>query len=218
MKKRLVIATALLILLSTYKLQNLILIPIFKVEEVKIDNNYILKDIEIMKNLSFLNNSSLIFLKNSSIEEKLKKLSFIESFKIKKIYPNKLKITIFEKKPIAILQHKKKKFYLSENIDLIDYQELKNYNNLPIIFGSQESFKSLYINLKKINFPINLIKKYYLYELNRWDFETYKMKIIKLPEKNYNESLKNFMILREKNNFDKYKVFDYRINNQLILK
>ena len=218
MKKKLVIATALLILLSTYKLQNLILIPIFKVEEVKIDNNYILKDIEIMKNLSFLNNSSLIFLKNSSIEEKLKKLSFIESFKIKKIYPNKLKITIFEKKPIAILQHKKKKFYLSENIDLIDYQELKNYNNLPIIFGSQESFKSLYINLKKINFPINLIKKYYLYELNRWDFETYKMKIIKLPEKNYNESLKNFMILREKNNFDKYKVFDYRINNQLILK
>ena len=218
MKKRLVIATALLILLSTYKLQNLILIPIFKVEEVKIDNNYILKDIEIMKNLSFLNNSSLIFLKNSSIDEKLKKLSFIESFKIKKIYPNKLKITIFEKKPIAILQHKKKKFYLSENIDLIDYQELKNYNNLPIIFGSQESFKSLYINLKKINFPINLIKKYYLYELNRWDFETYKMKIIKLPEKNYNESLKNFMILREKNNFDKYKVFDYRINNQLILK
>tara|TARA_Y100000389_G_scaffold203701_1_gene253100 strand:- start:311 stop:967 length:657 start_codon:yes stop_codon:yes gene_type:complete len=218
MKKRLVIATALLILLSTYKLQNLILIPIFKVEEVKIDNNYILKDIEIMKNLSFLNNSSLIFLKNSSIKEKLKKLSFIESFKIKKIYPNKLKITIFEKKPIAILQHKKKKFYLSENIDLIDYQELKNYNNLPIIFGSQESFKSLYINLKKINFPINLIKKYYLYELNRWDFETYKMKIIKLPEKNYNESLKNFMILREKNNFDKYKVFDYRINNQLILK
>ena len=218
MKKRLVIATALLILLSTYKLQNLILIPIFKVEEVKIDNNYILKDIEIMKNLSFLNNSSLIFLKNSSIEEKLKKLSFIESFKIKKIYPNKLKITIFEKKPIAILQHKKKKFYLSEIIDLIDYQELKNYNNLPIIFGSQESFKSLYINLKKINFPINLIKKYYLYELNRWDFETYKMKIIKLPEKNYNESLKNFMILREKNNFDKYKVFDYRINNQLILK
>ena len=218
MKKRLVIATALLILLSTYKLQNLILIPIFKVEEVKIDNNYILKDIEIMKNLSFLNNSSLIFLKNSSIEEKLKKLSFIESFKIKKIYPNKLKITIFEKKPIAILQHKQKKFYLSENIDLIDYQELKNYNNLPIIFGSQESFKSLYINLKKINFPINLIKKYYLYELNRWDFETYKMKIIKLPEKNYNESLKNFMILREKNNFDKYKVFDYRINNQLILK
>ena len=218
MKKRLVIATALLILLSTYKLQNLILIPIFKVEEVKIDNNYILKDIEIMKNLSFLYDSSLIFLKNSNIEEKLKNISFIESFKIKKIYPNKLKITIFEKKPIAILQHKKKKFYLSENIDLIDYQELKNYNNLPIIFGSQESFKSLYINLKKINFPINLIKKYYLYELNRWDFETYKMKIIKLPEKNYNESLKNFMILREKNNFDKYKVFDYRINNQLILK
>ena len=42
-----------------------------------------------------------------------------------------------------------KEFFELKNIDLIDYQELKNYNNLPIIFGSQESFKSLYINLKK---------------------------------------------------------------------
>ena len=42
--------------------------------------------------------------------------------------------------------------------------------------------------------------------------------IIKLPPKNYTKSLENFMNLRSNNNFDKYKVFDYRINNQLILK
>ena len=53
---------------------------------------------------------------------------------------------------------------------------------------------------------------------NRWDLEIYDEKIIKLPSKNYNKSLKNFMSLKEENNFDKYKVFDYRINNQLILK
>ena len=35
------------------------------------------------------------------------KISFIDSFNIKKIYPNTLKIEIFEKKPIAILINKK---------------------------------------------------------------------------------------------------------------
>ena len=218
MKNRLIIAIALFITLSTVSSQQKIVFSKFKLKEINVENNFLIKEKEIKELLIPVIDKNLIFLAHSDVEELLIKNSLIESFNIKKKYPNSLQIKIFEKKPIAILQHKQKKFYLSENIDLIDYQELKNYNNLPIIFGSQESFKSLYINLKKINFPINLIKKYYLYELNRWDFETYKMKIIKLPEKNYNESLKNFMILREKNNFDKYKVFDYRINNQLILK
>jgi len=123
-----------------------------------------------------------------------------------------------KKKPIAILQSKKNKHYLSENIDLINYLDLEDYKNLPIVFGNKESFKDLYKNLKTINFPLDLIKKYYLYESKRWDLETYKNKTIKLPAKNYLESLKNFMNLREENNFDNYNVFDYRIDNQLILK
>ena len=69
-----------------------------------------------------------------------------------------------------------------------------------------------------INFPINKIEKFYFYNSKRWDLETYNNKIIKLPTKNYIESLKNYMNLKEENNFDKYQVFDYRINGQLILK
>ena len=72
--------------------------------------------------------------------------------------------------------------------------------------------------MKEINFPLKLIKKYYLYETNRWDLETYDNKIIKLPFDNYIKSLKNFMDLIKGTDFDEYKIFDYRINNQLILK
>ena len=50
------------------------------------------------------------------------------------------------------------------------------------------------------------------------DSETYQKKVVKLPAKNYIKSLENFMNLQQKNNFGKYKVFDYRINNQLILR
>tara|TARA_B100000575_G_C22976416_1_gene563479 strand:- start:410 stop:553 length:144 start_codon:yes stop_codon:yes gene_type:complete len=43
-------------------------------------------------------------------------------------------------------------------------------------------------------------------------------KTIKLPIKNYEKSLKNFLRINEMDDFTKFKVFDYRINEQLILK
>ena len=127
-------------------------------------------------------------------------------------------LLVFEKKPIFILQQKKKKFYIDENINLIDYSELKDFKNLPVVFGKKENFRIFYQNLKKINFPLNLIKSYYFFESNRWDLETYEKKIIKLPSENYIESLKNFIKLQKTNDFEKFKIFDYRMNNQLILK
>ena len=45
-----------------------------------------------------------------------------------------------------------------------------------------------------------------------------KNQTIKLPIKNYKESLKNFNKIKEQRNFERYKTFDYRINEQLILK
>ena len=42
--------------------------------------------------------------------------------------------------------------------------------------------------------------------------------LIKLPINNYKQSLINFMELKNQVNFKKYKTFDYRIKNQLILK
>ena len=218
MKKRLIIAILLLVLLSTYKPQNFILSNGFNIEEIKIENNFILNETDIKKELNFLYQKNLIFLRNSEIADILKQIDFIKSFEIKKIYPKKIIIKIYEKKPIAILQYKKDKFYISESINLINFIVLENYKNLPIVFGKKKNFKELYINLKKINFPLDLIKKYYFYESNRWDLEIYQKKIIKLPTKNYIQSLEKFINFKMENNIDKYKVFDYRINNQLILK
>ena len=218
MKKRLVIAIALLVLFSTYKPQKLFLINKFNIEIIEVENNLILKENEINTDLAFLYNTNIFFLNKSNIEKAFKKKSFIESFEIKKVYPNKLKIKIFEKKPILILIYKKKRFYISDNMELINYSDLEEYKNLPVVFGDKENFKIFYKNLKKINFPLDLIKNYYLFESNRWDLETYNNKLIKLPSENYSKSLKNFINLNKKKNFDKYKVFDYRIKNQLILK
>jgi len=218
MKKRLVIVIALLILLTTITLHPIITISKFNLKKINIENNFLLSKKDIKKLLIPIYDTNLIILRNKEIENLLTKNSLIESFNIKKKYPNALKIKIFEKKPIAILQNKKKKFYLSEKIDLIEFKDLPDYQNLPYVFGNKDEFKIFYNNLIEINFPFNQIKKYTLYETNRWDLLTKNNNMIKLPSKNYMESLKNYLNLQNKNDFKKYKIFDYRINNQLILK
>ena len=218
MKKRLLIAIALLILLTTITLHPIITISKFNLKKINIENNFLLSKKDIKKLLIPIYDTNLIILRNKEIENLLTKNSLIESFNIKKKYPNALKIKIFEKKPIAILQNKKKKFYLSEKIDLIEFKDLPDYQNLPYVFGNKDEFEIFYNNLIEINFPFNQIKKYTLYETNRWDLLTKNNNMIKLPSKNYMESLKNYLNLQNKNDFKKYKIFDYRINNQLILK
>ena len=218
MNKRIVIAITLLILLTTITTQPKIFISKFNLKEISIENNFLLEKKEIKKLLMPIYDKNLLFLKNKEIENILLQDSFIESFTIKKKYPSTLNIKVFEKKPIAILFNKKNKFYLSEKIDLIEFKNIQNYQNLPYIFGNKDEFKVLYRILIKIDFPLNEIKKYTLYESNRWDLKTKNNKIIKLPSENYVESLKNYLKIKNIENFKKYNIYDYRIKSQLILK
>ena len=217
MTKQILIAVLLLLILTTFTTKEKISLEKFNIKEIKVENNTLLKDEEIRKLLIPIYEKNLIFLSNNEVKKLVIQNSLIESFIIKKKYPNKLKIKIFEKKPIAILLNKQKKFYLSEKIDLIEFKNYPNFKNLPYVIGDQKNFKKFYNNLNEVNFPHDLIKKYVFFETNRWDLETYNNKIIKLPSKNYKKSLKNFMSLKNQDNFKKYRIFDYRIKNQLIL-
>jgi len=218
MKKRIVIAIALLILFSTITAQLKIEITKFNLKKIQIKNNSILNEKDIKELLIPLYEKNLIFLSYSEIEKALMQNSFIESFNIRKKYPQSLHIEIFEKQPVAILFNKKEKFYLSDKSELIKFIKDPKFKDLPYVIGEPKKFKILFETLKKLNFPINSVKKYVLYESNRWDIEIKNNQIIKLPEVNYNDSLKNYLSLANKNEFKKYKIFDFRINNQLILK
>jgi len=218
MKKKTSIFIFILILLTTFTPKNKIIISKFNLQEIKIENNFLLHENDIKKLLLPIYNKNLIFLKNSEIKKLLMQNGFVDSFNIKKKYPNSLKVEIFEKKPIAILIDKKKKFYLSDKIELIEFKNISDYRNLPYIFGNLEKFKIFYDDLKEINFPFDKIKKYILLETNRWDLKTKDNKTLKLPIENYILSLENYLNLESNNSFKKYKIFDYRINNQLILK
>tara|TARA_B100001248_G_scaffold257720_1_gene240715 strand:+ start:581 stop:1237 length:657 start_codon:yes stop_codon:yes gene_type:complete len=218
MKKRLVFALSLLVLLTTINSKQRFFTSQFDLRTIEIENNLLLTDQDIKNLLVPFYNKNLIFLDKNEVKKALMQNSLIESFNIKKKYPSTIKVKIFEKKPIAVLFSKKNKFYLSEKIDLIEFRNLPNYQTLPYVLGNKDDFRVFYNNLKKINFPLDIITKYTFYETNRWDLETKNNQVIKLPAKYYIKSLKNFIKLKNKNGFEKYELFDYRISNQLILK
>ena len=218
MKKSLLGLIILFILFTTYTPKfNFIITSNLYIQKIKVENNSIIEADEIRKKLSFLYKENLFFLNIQDIEENLKSETFIESFSIKKIYPSTLKLIIVEKKPIAILNNKKKKFYISDKGHLISFINIKRYNDLPTVFGNGRNFYSLYQDLQNIKFPLEMIKSFYFFESGRWDLIMNDDKVIKLPITNYLSSLKNFMLSKSNNNFNNYKIFDYRIKDQLIL-
>ena len=217
MKNRFFFGAVLLILFTTFISQKKISINQFKVNEIIFENNEIISDQELREDLSFLYQKNMILLNSFEIRKKIEKNSFVKRLEIKKIYPSKLIIRVFEKEPIAILFNRQKKFFIGKNLDLIEYRKISRYKNLSIIYGDYESFKILFSNLKKVKFPISLIKKYNFFKSNRWDLILNDQRVIKLPSQNYNQNLKNFIKISTNRNFDKYKLFDYRLSNQLIL-
>ncbi len=218
MKKKHVLSIVFLIFLTTYTPNNS---PInnFKlnIKKIEVENIKAFQKNEILEKLSYLYNENLFILDTKKIEEKLSSENYIETFVIKKIFPDIIKIIITEKKPIAIIQIKKEKFYISNKGSLFDYKDLNEYNNLPVVFGKGKNFFKLYTSLLEMKFPIEKIKTFYFFEAGRWDLIMTDGKVIKLPISDYIFSLESFMKSSINSNFDKYRIFDYRIKDQLIL-
>ena len=201
--------------LPNYKNENKSLI--FPIEKIEIKDYQIINSNDITYELEHLIGKSLLFLNQKPITSSLKKFDFIESFAIKKIYPETVKIIITEKKPIAVFVDRKNKFFISENGQLVKYTKLFSNDSLPLVFGKKADFIEVFNYLKKINFPVNEIKSFHHFNIGRWDITFYDNKVLKMPQKNYNKILKNFILIKGNKNFDKYQIFDYRIKDQLIL-
>lgn len=73
MRKQLIVGIALIFLLTTFISEKKIVFKTFNIQEIIIENNFILKDEDIKNDLTFVYNQNLFFLNNSIIENSLKK-------------------------------------------------------------------------------------------------------------------------------------------------
>ena len=148
-------------------------------------------------------------------------IDFINKVLIKKIYPDKVQIKIKEHKIIGIIINNKKKYILSEEGIIIKKYD-KKFESLPVIYGKeiQIFFPKFYESLKETNFDINKIEFFKYFDTNRWDIFLKSGILIKLPsnENDTKQSITKFISISKDKKFDKFKIFDFRVKNQLIIK
>ena len=175
---------------------------------------------ELNKNLEKLKGKSLIFISRNIIKESINDLNFIKEIKVKKIYPDTIKIIVVELKPLGNFINKDNKFLILESGDLIENSSENKFDKLPIIlgYGAEKKFHIFYQSLMMENFEIDIIKEFNYFKINRWDIVLKDGKIIKLPINKYEDSIKEFLSIYKKKDYYNFKVFDFRIKGQLILK
>ena len=177
-------------------------------------------NLKVLKSLNSLSFQNIFFINQSNFYKILKENNLIESFYIKKFYPNVIKINIKQTDFLAITTKKNKKFYIGSNGKLIPVGDVKDFNKkLPFVFS--KSNYADFVNLKKIidksKFVFEEIESFYYFPSNRWDLKTNSGLLIKLPEKNILESLQFAYLIEKNRKFKNNKIIDLRISNRIIV-
>ena len=226
MKKlyRIVLLILVLIFLSTYSPNKFDLIlekdnTFLKIQKIKIVNNFLIKSSEIKEKLSTIYNRNIFSIKKEDIEEPLKEINFLKKVEVKKKYPNTIVVKIFETKPVAILYKNKAKYLLDSSSNLIFFENNMNFNQLPSVFGigAENYFVYFFNQLENNNFPIKDVKKFYFFQIGRWDLELTNDKIIKFPYNNIEDAVKKSIELLDRKDFENYNIIDLRIDGKIIV-
>ena len=213
-----------LIFLTTYNPKNLSFENekkqnFFKIRNIVITNNFLVKKNEIKNRLHLIYDKNIFLVRAKDIKTPLANIDFLKKIEVKKKYPNTIIIKIFENKPIGILEKNNNKYLIDNSSKLILLSDNDNFQDLPHIFGigAEDHFEYFLNQLNNNNFPIKQIKKFYYFQIGRWDLELANGKIIKFPHNSINTAIKKSVELLKRNDFENYKIIDLRVNGKIIV-
>ena len=225
MKKfyKITILFVILIILTTYSPTNLNVYQkkqnnFFKIQNIEILNNYLIKDSEINKKLEKIYGRNIFFIKREDIEKPLKLTDFLEKIEVKKKYPNTIMLKIYETKPIAIIFKDNQKYLLDSMSNLIVFNKELFTVDFPEVFGkgAEKEFLNFFRLLKKYDFPNQKIKNFYYYKIGRWDLQFLDDQIIKLPSNKTSEAIQQSIEILNRTDFKKYNIIDLRIHGKIV--
>jgi len=226
MKKlyRIIILLVAFIFLTTYSPNEFNVFPkkknfFFKIQNIKIVNNHLIEESKIIGKLTEIYEKNILFIERNDIERPLKSIEFLEKIEVKKKYPNTIIIKVYETNPIAILFKKNHKYLLDSSSNLILFEDNMNFNELPSVFGegAKNHFIYFFSQLENNNFPIKDVKKFYFFQIGRWDLQLTNDKIIKFSHNNIGDAIKKSIELLDRKDFENYNIIDLRIDGKIIV-
>ncbi len=210
----------LLVLLSTFLNLNII---------TKFEKSNLITDISISglnneeknllkKNLKIFINKNIFLINKNEVEKKLKNNTFLESYRVMKVFPSKLYINVKKTEFLGKTIIDFEEFYIGKNGRFTKSSFVEDEYNLPHVFGNFKINDFLKLQKILVNNGINLnnFNKYYYFKSNRWDIENKNNVILKLPSVNIENSLNIYKSLISSKNIETVKLIDLRIPNKII--
>ena len=171
----------------------------------------------LLNQIKKLNLENIFLINVSKINSLISSNTLVESYEVFKKYPStinfKIKKTIF----LARINKNGKTFLIGSN-GKYSLSENKN-NHLPYVFGKPDikeflKFKKI-IDQSKLQY--DQIDNLFFFPSKRWDIKLKNNVLLKLSNKNVEETLNNVTEFLQNYNVDKFTIFDVRISNQIIL-
>ena len=191
----------------------------FKIQNIKIINNHIIDQNEIIKKLAPIYEKSIFSVSRIDLERPLKSVDFLEKIEVKKKYPNTIIISIYETKPVAILYKGNNKYLLDSSSNLISFKENIAVDELPSIFGegAESDFIKFFNQLKNNNFSTKHAKNFYYFKIGRWDLQLLNNQVIKFPSSKVKEAIQQSVELLSRKDFRNYNIIDLRIPGKIVV-
>ena len=156
-KKNLFIWLFIFVFLSTYSLNSTQKkkISIFSIENINIDGIINVNETNFKNRINKFFGESLFFFNSKELKKIASEFNFIKEIKIKKIYPNKIKVEIKEFNPLAVLMDNNEKIVKRTKAQTIARTKfLKRKLSLP----TKDTIVTWRICFKAIDAPKNVIQ------------------------------------------------------------
>ena len=217
-KAKICLLLLIFLLFTTYNLNIKINLPFFKIKNIDFRNQLYLEENIKSDIIDNFTNKSLINLSKKNLNKHFEKSKWVNSYKLKKKYPNTILIILNEHKPIAIYSKDNLSYLVNNNYTLtkkiINTQTDIDLINLKGEFDAKQ-FKDIYSNLIITNF-LKKVKEIKIKSLNRMDlllFNNIKVSFGEYSSKKQIEVLKQ--ILKKYPNIERV---DLRNEGRVVIK
>jgi cell division septal protein FtsQ len=197
-KAKICLLLLIFLLFTTYNLNIKINLPFFKIKNIDFRNQLYLEENIKSDIIDNFTNKSLINLSKKNLNKYFEKSKWVDSYKLKKKYPNTILIILNEHKPIAIYSKDNLSYLVNNNYILtkkiINTQTDIDLINLKGEFDAKQ-FKDIYSNLITTNF-LKQVKEIKIKSLNRMDlllFNNIKVSFGEYSSKKQIEVLKQIL-------------------------
>ena len=215
--KKVIIYLCLFFLLATVNNSSIINLRLPKIEKIKISGFSLDQNTHVRDIIESLKSKNIFFINQFEIKKDIFSDNIIEELNIFKNYPSTLIVDIKKTQLLAVTKKDGDDYFIGRNGKLI--KKNQSISKLPYVFGDLNinDFLEFKKNIDNSNFEFKQILNLYYYKSKRWDIETSKGYLIKLPRENISEILNLFVRLSKEKKFNDKRMIDFRQKRQIIL-